>query len=347
MTAKDRFNAAFEGKPGYPVALCYEGLFMRDHIDEVSDKPWDYCIDPDIKKRLSWHEGVKNRLTHDWIGYPFSYCYNEVPQNITKPIQSGTYSRKSEKIKIDSTEQIDARIPLYSDTSEQSLPKGALEAKLEVLYADRPKLSATASPFWGCNSLWDFETLMMLAIDNPLLLEYACERITMNAIFRVKQLKTQGCSMMWIEDCYSDMLPPGLFERLNIDFVKMIIAEIRNAGMRSIHYFCGNPYGKLDLLLSANADAYSFEESKKGFDIDIIDLAKYINGRNCLFGNIDSIGVLQNGSLDDIKHELNRQGKAGKLNGDRFVFALGSPVTPLTPMKKVIDFINIARMVMI
>ena len=220
---------------------------------------------------------------------------------------------------------------------------GALEARLEALYADRPKLSATVAPFWGCNTLWDFETLMILAVNNPRLLEYACERITKNAICQIKRLKTQGCSMIWIEDCYSDMLSPVLFERLNIEFVKKIIIAIRNAGMRSIHYFCGNPHGKLDLLLSANADAYSFEESKKGFDIDIIELAKYMRGRHCLFGNIDSIGILQNGSYEDIKRELERQAIAGKLNDDRFVFALGSPVTPLTPMEKVMNFIELAR----
>ena len=341
MTAKNRFDAAFEGRPGYPVALCYEGLVIRDHIDTVSDKPWEYCIDADIQKRYQWHVGVKNRLSHDWVVYPFPYCYNEPPVNVTKPVSGGSFHWPQNKPKIDSKEQIDACIPLTQ--LEPLPPAGELDTMLQQLYADRPKLSHVSAPFWQCSGRWDFNELMMLTINNPQLLEYACERITKNTLIQIQRAQLQGCAMIWIEDCYSDMLSPALFQRFNIAYIKEITAAVQKAGMRCVHYYCGSLHNKLDLLLSTNSDAYAFEESKKGFDIDIVEIAKYVNGRHCLFGNIDAVGVLQDGSPDDIRREISRQAEAGRLNGDRFVFGLGSPVTPLTPMERVMDFIGMVR----
>lgn len=153
----------------------------------------------------------------------------------------------------------------------------------------------------------------------------------------------QGVEMIWIEECYTDILPPAIFERYSVTFAKELIKRIRGLGMKSVYYFAGNPHGKLDMILSTGADAYSFEESKKGFNIDIALLAEKVRGKAALVGNIDSIGVLQNGSPEDIRREIIRQVNAGKENGGRFITGVGSPVTPLTPMSKIIDFLQAVR----
>ena len=53
-----------------------------------------------------------------------------------------------------------------------------------------------------------------------------------------------------IEDCLTDMISPVAFGELNVTYVRRLIEEIRSAGMKSVYYFCGNPAGKWDLLLS-------------------------------------------------------------------------------------------------
>lgn len=344
MTSTERFNDVFDGSniKEFPVALCYAGLFTRDHIDEISDMPWKSCIDPDINTRYNWHAGVKNRLSHDWVDFPFGYCFEDVSAPISKPVSGGNYYfKKSIEKAIDSIEEIDARLELDGDYD--AVEEGPLTKKLRLLYADRPFILGIAAPFWRCCGLWDFDNVMMQAIDNPHLLERAQERFFHNTVKRLEYAKKQGVSLIWIEDCYSDMLSPKLFERLNIVFAKQMVDAIRKLGMKSIYYFTGNPHGKLDLLLSANADAYSFEESKKNFDIDITELAKKINGKHVLLGNIDAIATLQDGSAADIRNEIKRQVAAGRLNDNRFVIGLGSPVTPGTGMDKVMEFLQMAR----
>jgi uroporphyrinogen-III decarboxylase len=140
---------------------------------------------------------------------------------------------------------------------------------------------------------------------------------------------------VWIEDCLTDMIHPRDFGALNVPYLRNLVDEIRAAGMRSIHYFCGNPAGKWDALLSTGADALALEESKKGFSIDIAEVSERVNGRCALLGNLDAIGVLQEGDEAHLRAEVQRQCAAGVRNKRRFIMSTGSPVTPGTPVERV------------
>ena len=68
--------------------------------------------------------------------------------------------------------------------------------------------------------------------------------------------------------------------------------------------------------------------------VDINELAEYIDGRCTLFGNLDAIGVLQDGSEAQLRDAIAEQIAAGRRNRNRFVVSLGSPVTPATPVDR-------------
>ena len=141
----------------------------------------------------------------------------------------------------------------------------------------------------------------------------------------------------------TDMISPRAYAALNLPFLQQLVAAIRAAGMWSIHYFCGNPAGKWDHLLAAGADALSFEESKKGFVIDIEEVVARTGGRCAVLGNLDAVGLLQNGSEGQLRAEIARQIAAGRRNGSRFIMSLGSPVTPETPVERVRLYCDLAH----
>jgi uroporphyrinogen-III decarboxylase len=113
--------------------------------------------------------------------------------------------------------------------------------------------------------------------------------------------------------------------------------------MHSIYYYCGDPKGKLNLILETGADAISLEESKKGFDIDILDVAKTVNGRNTLLGNLDAIHLLPSASEEELRDGLAYQIEAGWLNKGRFIMSVGSPITPGTTAEQVRLYINLTH----
>jgi uroporphyrinogen-III decarboxylase len=54
-----------------------------------------------------------------------------------------------------------------------------------------------------------------------------------------------------------------------------------------------------------------------------------------LVGNLDAIHLLEHGSDDDLRREVTRQLAAGRRNAGRFLFGIGSPITPGTPASRV------------
>jgi len=88
-------------------------------------------------------------------------------------------------------------------------------------------------------------------------------------------------------------------------------------------------------LLAVGADALSLEESKKGFVIDIEEVVERAQGKCAVLGNLDAVGVLQDGTEEELRAEIERQIAAGRKNGNRFVMSIGSPVTPGTSVERV------------
>jgi uroporphyrinogen-III decarboxylase len=133
----------------------------------------------------------------------------------------------------------------------------------------------------------------------------------------------------------SDMISPVQCRDFSLAFVRPLAEAIRAAGMLSVHYYCGRPHDRWEMLLDTGADALALEEGKKGFDIDIMQAAGIVQGRMALLGNIDAIAMMEHGSDAALQAEIARQCEAGRVNRNRFVVSLGSPVTPGTPLQRV------------
>jgi uroporphyrinogen-III decarboxylase len=191
------------------------------------------------------------------------------------------------------------------------------------------------SPLWLCYGLWGFEGMMSMIATRPDLVRYACKRFLARSVRAVHEAAALGAAGVWIEECLTDMISPEAFAQLNLPCVRDLVDEIRALGLQSIYYYCGDPAGKWELLLDAQADALSLEESKKGFVIDIAEVAERTRGRCALLGNLDAIDLLPNGTERQLRAEITRQIAAGRRNDSRFVMSLGSPVTPGTPVERV------------
>ena len=176
---------------------------------------------------------------------------------------------------------------------------------------------------------------MTLIKSRPDLIKHACRRNLQLALADIREAAKAGISGIWIEECMMDLVSPSSFEELNLPFLGELVAEIRSAGLKSIYYFAGNPTGRLDLLLRISADALSLEESKKGYTIDIADVVERVQGRCTVLGNLDAVGILQDGSEEQLRVEIARQIAAGRENGSRFIMSIGSPVTPGTRVERV------------
>jgi len=233
-------------------------------------------------------------------------------------------------------DEIDAVLPLIVPTGAGERSND-LAAEVRKEFGDQLYLICHASsPLERCGSgLWGFEEMMLNVATRPDLVEHACRRFLDCSVDDVHRAAQLGADGIFVEDCLTDMISPQAFARLNVPFARQLVDEIRHLGLKSIYYFCGNPAGKWDLLMSIGADALSLEESKKGFTIDVADVVDRVGGRCAVLGNLDAVGILQDGSEAELRAEVARQIAAGRRNGSRFIMSIGSPVTPGTPVERV------------
>jgi len=207
----------------------------------------------------------------------------------------------------------------------------------------RWSVASASSPFTCAYWTWGFEGTMTLVGDRPGLVARACRRMVHWPLQRVRQAAALGARGIWIEETMTDMISPAAYEALALPPLRRVIEEIRRLGMKSIYYYCGNPWPKFEQLLAAGADALALEESKKDFAIDIAEVARRVAGRCTVFGNIDAIGLLEHGSESDLRAEIARQLAAGRANGGRFVMSTGSPVTPGTSAERVRRYVELVH----
>jgi hypothetical protein len=367
MNGREKIEAAFtpQGSPEIAAVICYESIYIRDRWDDLTRYPWWYRHVTDVPRQLAWRREVIGKLGQDWMELPASpsratrerldiveeegltFRVDRLTGEKRRLRRDGvggwsaprgqTESQRS--VFPDSREQIDRMFPIAAAPDPAEIaPSGEddlARAMLREFGGEVFPIAHVLAPLWHTYGQWGFEGMMVTVANRPELVEYACERLLSYSLQRVRTAAALGAAGIWIEDCMTDMISPEAFARLNLPYVRQLVEAIRALGMRSIHYFCGNPAGKRGLLLETGADALSLEEGKKGFIIDIDDVVDRTQGRTAVLGNLDAVRLLETGSEDELRAEIGRQIAAGRRNGSRFIMSLGSPATPGTTPERV------------
>ena len=374
MTGRERIEAAFtpEGTPEIGAVICYSGIYHRDHWNDLTAEPWWALHSGDPEMHLAVHRDLIRNTGQDWYRLPLGPSRRDrenviiaeradgvwrldratgEERRLERPRVSGWHGRglhsprpehpvrtraDVDRIKpIPTPEALDA--PFTDGRAELA---GAL---LETDMRDLFPLGGTASPLWGCYGMWSFDEMMCKFMDDPEIIRYTCERRVRRLAPAIEQQARLGCRGIWIEECMTDMISPAAFRELNLPYLQQIVEAIRAAGMFSIYYYCGDPADRLELILESGADAISLEESKKGWEVDLAEVADFVGGRAVLLGNLDAINLLESGPEEQLRREIERQIAAGRGNGSRFIMSIGSPVTPGTSVERVRRYCELVR----
>jgi hypothetical protein len=374
MNGRHRIEAAFsaEGARELPAVVCYENVVLRDHWSQFTRWPWWFVHMPDAERQVLWERDLVQAVGQDWLQmFPWTPLEDQehtsvdvladgvfrtdqrtrLRQPIHPPRAGGWTADHIESVQPEhpasSPDEIDAAIPNHDGANGD--PR-AIEDRRNVAAAliaefgkDLWPHRHVSGPLWKTYRLWGFEGMMTMVASRPDLVRHACDRYLALALRNIREAADHGAAGVWIEDCLTDMISPAAFAALNVPYVRRLIEEIRANGMKSIYYFCGNPAGKWDMILSLGMDALALEESKKDFRCDIEDIVERVRGRCVVLGNLDAIGVLQNGDETCLREAISRQVAAARHNGSRFILSLGSPPTYETPLEKVRLYCDLAR----
>lgn len=370
MSEQDLLMAlSSEGSSAIPVVLPYEGIFIRDHYRDLFSIPWWYAHDLDPDHQLAYISQYMNALDIDWYSPSLTHSLqfrhdhrmvvheghldyldksNQVAASVRRPKIGGSGDEcKDLYIPYGEIERDSGLIGTWAmRRAFRSWGEGSdslVTVQKEMAGGKKSMLGFVESPFETIFDLWGFESAMIAVATEKDLVELACRACLDSALATVETCRQIGCRVIWIEECLSDLISPADYRRLVLPYLIPVIEAIRSAGMRSVYYFTGNPKGKLELIFSSGADAYSFEDDKKGFHVDLPELAAMLRGRAALLGNLNAIADLQDADEDLLCRRIRAMTAVARLNGGRFVMSLGSPVTPATPVSRVNRYIAAAR----
>jgi uroporphyrinogen-III decarboxylase len=372
MDGRDRVRAAFspEGTPEIPAVICYEDLFVRDHWSELSAEPWWVRMVPDMERQMKWRQQVAEQIGQDWYELPVGPGHREQAEisieerdgtvyridrhsgrawAIDPPTVGGWPRRALASVHPLNPPQTPEQVAEWMSGQgdpEAMVLDGRADLAERVLAgwgATLFPMAYVAGPLWSCYQMWGFEGMMTLIAERPDLVRHAAAWATERGARTVHAAARLGALGIWVEDCMTDMISPSHFAALNLPFLQQLMDEIRASGMYSIHYFCGDPSGKWELLFDTGADALSLEESKKRFVIDVEDVVERVDGRMAVLGNLDAVYLLEHAAEDTLRAEIARQVAAGRRNRSRFIMSLGSPVTPGTLLARVRLYCDLAH----
>jgi hypothetical protein len=202
-------------------------------------------------------------------------------------------------------------------------------------------IGSVGTPFWHCYSRLGFMGMMTALRQAPEVMLAACEVGLRESVAVAGVFWEAGLRAIFVEECFSsaDLISEEDYLRFAYPSTRELLAALREMGFRTVYYFCGAVESRLQHLAGLPASALAFEESKKGFTVDIGRIRQEIGPQMPLLGNVSAV-MLRDGSERQIAADLARQYEAA---GPRYIPSIGSPATPDTPPAKIDLFVRAAR----
>lgn len=373
MNSKERMHAALEGRPvdRMPVTVLYNQLYQLDHFAELTGKlawqrhAWCHAA-PDehvavLRQMLEkapfeivQPQGAPSRAECERIVFfekdGVVFRRDKKTDTIT-PVSEPSAGHANdyaanETQTVFSAREFNARFQLVK--AERILERGGLDylqAAVRTLGKDHFICSGGfVSVLWSCIPYVGQTNMLTMLIDQPELIDYMGRKLLDQTIEDIRAFGAIGGDALYIDDAmgYSDVISVAHYERFCLPYLKEMVREIHRQGMKAILIYFGGVSDRLEQIVSSGADGLSVETTMKNYVNDIHDISRKIGGRISLFGNIDPVGVLQNGSDAQLRAEIRRQAQAAK-KARGFIMCTGSPVTPSTPLARVRLFIDLSQ----
>ena len=372
MNSKQRVNAALSGQPvdRSPVTVLYNQLYFQDHFAELTGLPpqqmlpWLYSTPEDYLRIFSTMLDQtpfeilqpelaptrQSRAGTQFIEKEGRHFMQDSHANTLTLIDSisgfpkDTVANQTQFIF--SKQDINAQVKVTS--ADQMIASGQIDyvnAVVSKYGTDHFILSGgVIGTIYECGLYLGQTNSLAMLLDQPELIDSLASRITAKNIETIRALASAGGDAIYIDDATatSDMISARAYQRFSLPYMKRMVDEIHRLNHKAIVIYFGGIADRLDLILAAGADGLAMETSMKNYTNDIHAIAQQIGSRITLFGNINPLAVLQDGSDAELEVDMRRQAAAGRM-ARGFIMATGSPITPGTPLKRVQHFLELGR----
>jgi len=249
----------------------------------------------------------------------------DAPQGSTTDV----WDRRAEGQPLDA----DAVAPTWDP--QAAIDAGATEYALraQARWGEQHLLYGSAGgPFWSAYASLGFAGLMESLRADPAALAAIIARHAETVCATVEVWAAAGVRCLFVEECFSssDLISEADYLRFSLPAAREVLQHARDLGLRTVYYYCGGIDRRVEHLATLSADALAFEESKKGFAIDLAEIRRIVGPERPLLGNIDAV-LLRDAERGTIERAVRAQWQVA---GPLLATSCGSPLTLDTPAWK-------------
>ena len=355
-----------------PVMTPYYALLYEDRWTQLTGEPVEEYYRWMLKP---WDHGPYYRLFAEkipmdvfhparWRAGKTSYEYYERTEIIKndKGIfaydkKDGTYEPLPENPYDDSGGPVEKQIVFDRNDADELITIESAESQIEqgvgacisecarALGDERFIMSAgIMNVFYYASWYVGLTNLFYLIVDKPDLMEYIFKRLLEKNIERIRMIAKSGGDAVYIDDATAsnDMISTDMYERFSLPYMKAQVDEIHSMGKKAFVIYFGGIADRVEQIVSTGADALIMECSMKGYTNDYDSIAGTIDDRLCVCTNIDPVTEFMGSDDDEFRKTVEGYAALAKRHR-KYIISTGSPVTPDTPLERILFFIEVAR----
>jgi uroporphyrinogen decarboxylase len=330
VDSTQRFREAILGEriqevPVIPVAGQWIAKFSEIPVGEILHKG-DKLVEAQIKA----YEAVY----YDAI---FGYCETlYIPEVLGCQLKRLSTGIQVVPISVRTVEDVD-RLPIPRPERDGRIPEILRAVELLSKYSNKkvPVLGAIEGPFTTAARVTETDDLMRKVIKDRSFIHRFLEKVTDILIDSGKAIVEHGADAMFIPDpvTSSAMISPKAASEIAFPYLERLIKSLK---VPCILHICGDSTHILEMMVKTGASTLSVDQC-----MNLSLVRQKVGFEAAVGGNIDPIHVMQYGTQQDIKREVNRCLMAG---GNRqFILMTGCSISPNAPLENVRAIVSAAR----
>jgi uroporphyrinogen decarboxylase len=134
-----------------------------------------------------------------------------------------------------------------------------------------------------------------------------------------------------------DLISRKHFEAFALPALKKLIGGFKVRGIRTLLHICGNTSDKIDLIGVSGADCFSMD-----CKVDLGYAKEQLGGRMCIAGNVDPIGVMNQGTPEDVK-SASEKCIYDAASGGGYILMPGCDIPPTVPYENIRAMLDVVK----
>lgn len=183
-------------------------------------------------------------------------------------------------------------------------------------------------PFSLAAALMGVNEIMLKLVDNRPMVEALMERCVEYGAAYAQALSKAGADMLSGGDSPAGLIGPHAYQDVALPFEKRLIAAVKGATDRPVSlHICGNALPILGGMASSGADVIEIDHK-----VELARACSIVGPDLALWGNLDPVGMLAQGSEQQVQAAARNALAAVKASGHRrFVLSSGCTLAMETP----------------